>query len=220
MPLPEVEALRKRLQKSKATIEVHDLGAGSKRSRSRRRAIAQIARHTLMPPRKARLLYRLVRYFEPVRILELGTSLGITTLHLAKANPRAKVHTLEGCPQTLAYARAHFEELDCQNIQTHLGDIATTLPEVLKALPRLDFLLLDANHRYAPTLSYFEQCLPRLHENSLVILDDIYWSAEMTRAWHTLRSRPEVSTSIDLFDLGLLFFHWKHPKQHFILKRP
>ena len=215
---PEAEQLRRELLRDKRRISVRDLGAGSRAMPTTERQIAAMARHALASRKEAERLYRLAQWTGAQNLLELGTSLGLTTAYLARARPQAVVHTLEGCPNTLDYARQHFERLGCSNIKTHSGDIAERLPEVLVGLPRIDFLLMDANHRYRPTLAYFTLCLPKLHADSVVVVDDIYWSKEMTAAWNALKARPEVSTSVDIFTMGLLFFHHRHPKQDFVLR--
>src|SRR5690606_6680611 len=111
---------------------------------------------------------------------ELGTSLGLTTAYLAKAG--AKVHTLEGCSDTLSIAQEGFQELGLTSVTTVLGNIDRTLPFCMEKCKELDFVLIDANHRYEPTLLYFETCLGKMSVDGVMIFDDIYWSSEMKKA--------------------------------------
>ncbi|HEX8547054.1 MAG TPA: class I SAM-dependent methyltransferase, partial [Cytophagaceae bacterium] len=85
-------------------------------------------------------------------------------------------------------------------------------------LEKLDMVFFDANHKYDPTLNYFNLCLQKVHEESIFIFDDIYWSKEMTKAWKEIIAHPSVILSIDLFHFGLVFFRKNQPKQHFKLK--
>ena len=214
-----VEVRRQELRQSPDSITVRDFGAGSHTGAGRQRRIRDIARTAAKPRQFGQLLFRLVRHFRPRVVLELGTSLGLTTAYLASAAPQAHVVTFEGCPQTAAVARQTFAQLHLTNIEQVEGNLDDTLAPALAALPGpLDFAFFDGNHRYEPTVRYFEQCLPYRTEHSVFVLDDIHWSAEMDRAWRTIRQHPDVLLTIDLFYVGLVFFRRNQPKQHFTLR--
>ncbi len=68
------------------------------------------------------------------------------------------------------------------------------------------------------TLNYFYQCLEKANSNSVFIFDDIYWSKGMTEAWETIKAHPKVTVTLDLFQLGIVFFRTEQAKQHFVLK--
>jgi predicted O-methyltransferase YrrM len=218
---PRVEARRQSLLASTQELEVCDFGAGSRvvGAATRRRAVRDIARHAAKPPRLAQLLFRLVNHFRPATVLELGTSLGLTTAYLALADSQTQVITFEGCPATAAVARETFAHLSLTNVRLVEGNLDETLPATLAALPQsLDFVFFDGNHRYEPTLRYFEQCLAKAHENSVFVLDDIHWSAEMEQAWEAIKAHPAVTVTVDLFYVGLVFFRKKQPRQDFWLR--
>ena len=105
-----------------------------------------------------------------------------------------------------------------ENIEIIVGNIDKTLSEKLNQTAQLDFVFFDANHRYEPTIRYFEQCLAKAHDESCFVFDDIYWSEEMRQAWQTIQNHESVTVSIDLFWVGIVFFRKKQPKQHFVLK--
>lgn len=216
-----IEARRKELLASPDSIAVTDLGAGSQVTGAggQQRRLRDIARHAAKPPRLAQLLFRLVNHFRSATILELGTSLGLTTAYLAAADSRSRVITFEGCPHTAAVARDTFAKLALKNVQLVEGNLDATLPTTLASLPTpLDFVFFDGNHRYEPTLRYFEQCLAKAHENSVFVLDDIHWSAEMAQAWEAIKANPAVTITVDLFYVGLVFFRKKQPRQDFWLR--
>lgn len=219
---PEYEsivALRRELLRSDETIEVLDLGAGSRVNKSNLRKIRTIARNAEKPAKFGRLFYRLIRRFQPQTVIELGTSLGLTTLYMSKANPQAKLITFEGCPQTAGKAREHFQKENADNIEIVLGNIDETLPARLDKLDQpIDFAYFDANHRYEPTVRYFEDCLPHIQNSSVFIFDDIYWSEGMTRAWEYIKAHPKVTVTVDLFWIGLVFFRSEQVKEDFTLR--
>ncbi|AYA35681.1 class I SAM-dependent methyltransferase [Hymenobacter oligotrophus] len=218
-PFQAIEARRHALREDTRRLRITDFGAGSHTGAGTERAVGSIARAAAKPPRLAQLLFRLVNYLQPATILELGTSLGLTAAYLASASSRARVFSFEGCPQTAAVARETFDQLHLGNVELIEGNFDETLPQALGRLEQpIDFAFFDGNHRYEPTLRYFEQCLPHRTDESVFVFDDIHWSGEMDRAWEAIKAHPEVTLTIDLFFVGLVFFRRNAPKQHFTLR--
>ncbi|RNI28444.1 class I SAM-dependent methyltransferase [Rufibacter immobilis] len=213
-----VESLRDDLFQDHTVLDVTDFGAGSLAGATRKRKISDIAQTAAKPARLGQLLFRLANHFKPATILELGTSLGLTTGYLGLARKTAKLYTFEGCPAIAAQARKNLKKLGLENVQLVEGNLDQTLAQTLAALEKVDFVFFDGNHRYEPTLKYFEQCLTKAHEGSVFIFDDIYWSGEMTRAWKKIKQHPQVLLTVDLFYMGLVFFRTNQPKQHFTLR--
>jgi predicted O-methyltransferase YrrM len=214
-----IEGYRSRLLADTSMLQVEDYGAGSAYTRGTGRKVCDIASAALKSPRYASLLYRIVKYYQPSSILELGTSFGITTSYLALGAPNAGVITVEGAPAVADIASAIFREATIPNIEMVTGNFDDVLPGLLPRQNKTDFVFMDGNHRYEPTMKYFSQLLPALHEYSIVVLDDIHWSAEMERAWSECRKHERVTMSIDLFFIGILFFRkeFRIP-QHFVIR--
>jgi predicted O-methyltransferase YrrM len=212
-----VEALRARMLVSEQEIRVTDFGAGAGRRPAVRKA-SFIARRSATPQRFARLLFRLVNRFRPGHILEMGTSLGITTAYLAAADSTARVVTLEGCPETAAVAAANFRLLRLPNVLPLTGEFSETLPQALALMPAVDFAYFDGNHRREATMEYFEACLAKATDDSIFVFDDIHWSRGMEAAWESIRRHPRIGTSLDLYEAGIAFFHPVQAKQHFVLQ--
>jgi predicted O-methyltransferase YrrM len=215
---PYVERIRKELLNDESVITITDLGAGSHINNKRQKKISEIARTALKPPKLAQLLYRLAERFKPKNIIELGTCLGTTTLYLNRAAPDAEIYTLEGCPQIARTAKAVFEKAGANTIQLITGNFDDTLPMVIKYLNKLDFVFIDGNHQREATLTYFEWCLPLVHDDTVLIFDDIYWSEGMKQAWRQIKAHPKVAVTIDLFWIGLVFFKSGQAKEDFLLK--
>ncbi|MBC6990410.1 O-methyltransferase [Hymenobacter sp. BT491] len=214
-----IEARRRELLHTPDSIAVRDFGAGSHTGAGRQRRIRDIARTAAKPRMFGQLLFRLVNHFQPHTILELGTSLGLTTAYLASPCLWAQTVTFEGCPNTAAVARQTFNKLKLNNVQLVEGNLDDTLAPALAALPGpVDFAFFDGNHRYEPTVRYFEQCLTRRTDDSVFVFDDIHWSSEMERAWQTIKQHPEVRLTVDLYFIGLVFFRKNQPKQDFSLR--
>jgi predicted O-methyltransferase YrrM len=195
-------------------IQVTDLGTG----KSGPRKISDIAKHSAKKIKQGQLLHRIVKHFQPKNLLELGTSLGITTLYEATATDFEKFITLEGCPNTAAQAKEIFEKNNL-GIEISVGDFSTTLKNALQELKTVDYVFFDGNHKEEPTLTYFETCLPFAHNNSIFIFDDIHWSTEMESAWEKIKQNQKVRLSIDLFHFGIVFFRTEQlEKENFVLR--
>ncbi|AUD02722.1 O-methyltransferase [Spirosoma pollinicola] len=218
--LAPIRAVRKELRRSHQLITIADYGAGSKVNASRQRTISDIARNSQKTARFGRLLFRLIRRFEAKNIVDMGTSLGMTTAYLGEATKtyKGQVLTFEGCPETAAVARQNFSRLNLHNITVVVGNLDETLVPAITALPPVDLAFFDANHRYEPTVRYFETCLANIHNDTVFVFDDIHWSEEMEQAWAYIKQHTAVTLTVDLFWVGLVFFRKEQPKQDFVLR--
>lgn len=214
----DIEKLRSELLRDDRTIRITDLGAGSYANNNKFRKVKSLAGNALKPAYLAQLIYRLAGDQKPGNIIELGTCLGVTTAYLAKAAPQAKIFSIEGCPETAAIAAENLKKLHIQNVDLRTGNFDTLLPELIRDIPALDFVFVDGNHRKESTLNYFKWCLPKLSDNSIMIFDDIYWSKGMKEAWKEIKSHPEVTVTIDLFWIGLVYVRKSQAKENFKIR--
>jgi predicted O-methyltransferase YrrM len=200
-----IENYRHQLLSNQNEITILDLGAGADLQGNKSKTIAQIAKRALKPKKYSTLLSRIVAYFQPTQILEMGTSLGITTCYLAEAAPNASVVTMEGAPAVAKQALATFKNVGFQNIQLIEGNFDQSLPDYLNSISTIGIAYLDGNHRYKPTMQYFNLLLTKSDEQTILIFDDIHWSSEMEKAWEEIKADPRVSLTIDLFYIGIVF---------------
>lgn len=212
-----IERLRKSLLKNSNEITFTDFGAGSQTGKNRVRKISEIASSSAKNTKYASFLYRLCSYLNSKTIIELGTSLGISTGYMASARPQ-KIYTIEGCEKVSELARENLLKLNFQNIQFMTGTFESVLPELLQTIPSFDLAFIDGNHQYQPTVNYFNTLLEKANDNSCFVFDDINWSAEMKRAWLHICEHKSTTASIDLFFMGIIFINPKLSKQHFILR--
>ncbi|MBL7725103.1 MAG: class I SAM-dependent methyltransferase [Chitinophagaceae bacterium] len=214
-----VENLRRQLLKDSRMFVVEDFGAGSAFLRKHQRSIKSIARNAAKSKKYGQLLYRIVKYYQPKTILELGTSLGITTSYLSLAKPDAKLITMEGAREIASVARQNFDKLSIKNIELIEGNFDLMLPGLLERTPVIDFAFIDGNHRQEPTERYFNQLLAKMHNESILVFDDIHWSREMEQVWKTIKDHPSVRCTVDLFFIGIVFFRDEFKgKQHFSIR--
>lgn len=194
-----IEALRGRLLESRELVDpsqAENVGELCK-------AASKTALWTL-------LLFELIRHREPTVCLELGTCLGISASYEAAAlalGGDGQLITIEGSPARARLAEENLRSLELSNVEIRTGKFAEVLPGVLERTPRIDFAFIDGHHHEKSTEDYFERLIPHLSPGAVVVFDDISWSPGMARAWGRIRTRQQLSASIDLFLLGVCV--WK-----------
>ena len=209
---------RNSLLENKNTIEVTDFGAGSRVFKSNTRAINQIAKNAGISSKRAELLFRIVNYFQPETILEIGTSLGLASSALSLGNKNSKIITLEGCPNTMAIAKNQCQLQNLNNIEFVNTEFSSYLTNPKPETRNSKLIYFDGNHSKKATLNYFELSLPTITNETVWLFDDIHWSKEMEEAWEIIKNHPKVTVSIDTFQWGLIFFRYEQPKQHFVIR--
>jgi len=209
-----IEKIRLSMKKDRRVLNVVDYGTGTKKNKS----IAGITSKSVKSAKYGQLLFKLSNYIKARSILELGTSLGITTSYLASASSASRVVSLEGSTEIADVAIENFKLLNINNIKIVTGNIDITLSEVLNEYDQLDLVFIDANHKSTAVLSYFEMCLKKIHKESIIVVDDIYWSPDMEKAWRGIKENPRVTATIDLFQLGIVFFNSDLYKKHYKMR--
>ena len=104
----EIEKWRDALVEDNTKIRTKDLGAGSRKSGNRK--VKDIAANALSTKVQSEWLFGLVNYFGVKTIIELGTSLGVSTAYLASVRPTTKVYTFEGNPDILSIAQKGWQK--------------------------------------------------------------------------------------------------------------
>lgn len=213
-----VEHLRNILERNSTEVQTTDFGAGSTSGNQKIKTIGSIAKNAASKKWQCQTLFRLVNFYKPKTMLEMGTSLGISTIYQASAAQNAKFISLEGDPQIAKLANYHLEEMKIKNVDLRVGKFEDTMHLALNDLGKLDYVFVDGNHRLKPTLDYFESLLEFAHNETVFVFDDIHWSEEMESAWEKIKTHPRVTISIDLFHMGVVFIRKeKKVKEHYIL---
>ena len=250
----EIEEIRQEMLKDTRELEFVDYGSGgplptspSKGRSANMRRVGDIAKGSLARRKEAQLLARLVGWLgrplltSPSRggigdealedrkgltIVELGTSLGVTTAYLAAMDSRNKVVTYEGCPAVAEVAQTNWEKLGLSNIACVVGEITVdslqlTVDSLQLAVDRLsgiDVAFIDANHTCEATLTYFNALASRVYEKSVVVVDDIHYNEDMEKAWKAICADERVTTTMDLYRMGLVFFDKHYWRKHYKMR--
>jgi predicted O-methyltransferase YrrM len=209
-----LEAQRKKLLTDSSPVILEDAGTGSDRTTT----IGCIARTALKPARQAQLLFRICARYKFKTIMELGTSLGITTLYLAGADQQINCVSIEASASLSNFARQQAIQLGMNNIRFRNENLDSKLYDILSEYGTQDLIFMDANHRYESVIKYFNECINFIHPNSIIVVDDPYWSEGMTRAWNDIKQDARVHASIDLYHMGILFFNPSFAKKQYRIR--
>ncbi|MBC7642981.1 MAG: class I SAM-dependent methyltransferase [Flavobacterium sp.] len=213
-----LESYRNELLANKNFIEVTDFGAGSRVFKTNKRQICKIAKTAGITSKRAELLFRVVNYFQPTNILEIGTSLGLATSALALGNKNARITTLEGCPNTLNQCQLQLQKFNFNDVELINTEFSNYLKSKNLISNIFDLIYVDGNHSQKATVDYFELLLPTITNDSIWIFDDIHWSQEMEKAWEIIKKHPKVTVTIDTFKWGIVFFKLGQEKEHFVVR--
>ena len=190
-------------------LNVSDFGTG----KSGLRKVKQIAKKSSTEPRYGGVMQKIIDSFTIGTALELGTSVGVGTMFLAKANPKVKVTTVDGCPETCEFAKNEFAKRKIGNVEfindnfDHLFDSNTLNGQ------RFELVYIDGNHTYEATIKYFDKIVKKhCGQKSIIVVDDINWSREMFDAWTEISSRMPESLRLNLFRMGIVFLGYDLPK--------
>jgi predicted O-methyltransferase YrrM len=204
--LSTIDLVRKKMISDKRSIQVRDLGSRSVLLKTKTRKVSEIARHSPVPGKYGELLSNMSVEFGNPLIIELGTSLGISTMYLASSFLKITVCTIEGCPETARIARQNFKEAGLDNIKILEGSFDDVLPAFSNMDVKPGLVFIDGNHRKEPVIKYFNLLAEFSDSKTVIIIDDIYYSKEMADAWYEIKHHWRVSVSIDIFRMGILFF--------------
>lgn len=242
-----IERERQALLSSARTITVRDFGTGADlRGDTYTQSVRAIAKNSLEQPKIAQLLFRLVVFLgheaaRPLEVVELGTSLGITTAYLASACSRNRVTTFEGSPAIADVARQVWQRLGLTNIRLVEGNLNDTLnatlsntlnatsdatlnatgsdtPNATLNNSQIDLAYIDANHTECATWRYFTALLPYAGAKSVFVIDDIHYSPQMEAAWRRVCAHEAVTTTMDLWSVGIVFFDPHYLRKHYRLR--
>ena len=212
----KLENYRAALLNNKQSVSITDFGSGSRVFNSNKRVISSMTKASGTRPKRAKLLYRLVRYFKPQHTLELGTSLGIATQAMALGHNQNKVISVEGCPTLSEISKQALDNAGVSNVHIKTGEFNTIIPELKNT--KFDIIFFDGNHNKDATLNYFNELIETAHNDSIFIFDDIHWSKGMVEAWNIIQNHPKVTVTIDTFFWGFVCFRKEQAKENFIIR--
>ncbi len=121
----------------------------------------------------------------PGIILELGTSLGISTLALALAAPERRVVSVEGCPALAAIARDNLTRHGAANAEILNMEFSEALSLLSKEGTKVSLAFIDGNHRGEAMKQYVSK-ISTMGDEMIIVADDIHLNRDMYNTWRFL----------------------------------
>lgn len=129
----------------------------------------------------AQFLYVLVSALQPVRIVEVGTAIGFSTLWMAKGL------AVEGRIDTIDPDRSRTDRARRYWIRAQVSERIRVINEpALRVLPRLaagiDLAFIDAvKNEYS---AYLEALVPKMRSGGVILADNLLWSGQIAAGAH------------------------------------
>ncbi|MCE3296481.1 MAG: hypothetical protein K0R65_2195 [Crocinitomicaceae bacterium] len=211
----QIAKVRNSLKNDRRTIQIKDFGAGSHKLGNTRK-ISRIYKYSASKGVYARLLYQLNRHYSCNEVLELGTSLGVGTIHLALGNRKSRITTVDASPETQEIAREQAQKLGLTNIDFVCSDFHSYLSGLENK--QFDLVFIDGHHDGNALRAYLKKLGPLTHNDTIFVLDDIRWSEGMLEAWEEICRDPAYHLTMDLFRMGIVLKRPQQAREHFVIK--
>jgi len=213
-----IDDTRKQLIHDSRSVIVRDLGAGPVKHGTNLRKLSDIARNSSVTSKYGVLLSNMAAEFGKPAIVELGTSLGISTMYMALYNPAGIVYTIEGCPAISEVAIENFNAAGIRNVELLTGSFDEILPVITKRNIKPGLVFIDGDHRKDRVINYFSQVMKISDNKTVIIIDDIRHSSEMEEAWNEIKRFDKVSLTIDLYRMGIVFFRTGINRRDYVIR--
>ena len=82
----------------------------------------------------------------------------------------------------------------------------------------IDLVLIRSNINSINTIRDIELGLKYIHNDSFLIIENIHKTKKMESVWSKIITHNKVSVSIDLFQIGIIFFRKEQVKENFIIR--
>jgi predicted O-methyltransferase YrrM len=199
-----LDQIRQQLLKLDMVLQVENAGATSKRFKSSSRKLSNMVKLSSVRAKYGELLYRLVQFYQPQTVIELGTSIGLSALYMAKASPESQIVSIEYSASLCRFAQNLARNKHLSNVRVLQGKFDDILPSLAQNFPPPGLVFIDGNHNEKATLRYFE-FFTYYMDKGMLVFDDIYWSKGMYRAWKKIQTDARAVAIIDLFQFGIVF---------------
>lgn len=160
--------------------------------------------------KEARLLYRLVRYFEPETVLTFGRLSALNTSALALGNLQTKV--------CLEQSSDFLETLNAMGVVNVSLIRHNQEEEEQFERENTGFVYYSLDDFGEDTWNNLEDGFGEVDEDTVLVFEGIHHSHRTEAAWEAIKANEDVTLSIDVYSIGMVFFRDGIEKQDFVLK--
>ena len=150
-------------------------------------------------------------------ILQIGTTMGLSTLYLTSYATGLKCIALENVPEFATIARQAFAKEGRNPVDLRIGNYKDLLPQALNDINSLDFVFFNTLYEQHNNLWLFNECMKYAHNDTVFVFEGIKASRKMRELWEEICACPEVTVTLDLYSLGIVLFNKKLHKRDYIV---
>lgn len=161
--------------------------------------LSSFGRKQLVANKRNRLAFRMTNYFDAKNILEIGSSIGVNTLHLTAFSKQSKCICVEKNPKKRDVAEQLYSGYN------HRIELLNDLP-LLPLDTSFDCIYIDLNHFNTIPFCYLDELCRQCHTKSFIMVVGIRRNKEYNKIWRYLSSNKSRTVELDLFNIGIIFF--------------
>ena len=178
----------------------------------------KVAQKQRLKKRTGQWLFQSTNLYQPNHLLQIGWGTGVAALYQASVRSHAQLICVEPNVSLVNATDSLFQSLPYQNIRRETGHPVEGTQRALAQLKTVEQVFFNDYFDEATTLQLFDLVLARSVSNTVVIFHRPHATATRRTVWKTVRHRPEVRLSIDIYELGFLFFrHEQKARSHYQL---
>lgn len=160
--------------------------------------------------KRSRLLYRVIRHYEPDSVVSFGSITALNATALAMGHLQTRVY--------LEQSEDFLETLNLMGvINVNLIQPSEFDSERFRRL-NTSFVFFGRDSFEEDTWDYLVDCLSYKTVDSVFIFEGIHHNRDIEDAWEEIKANEDVSVTFDLYSIGMVFFREGIEKQDFVLK--
>jgi len=207
------------LASNNTKLHLNTIGAKKGNTAKYSRSVASHFQLTKTSKKEGALLFRIVSHYAIQNAIELGTSLGVSSLYIAKGNSHIKLKTIDFNTDTSEVLDQFLKNRSIQNIEIIIGTFEEQVARVAEQIKPIQLAYIDGDHSYEATIKNLDTISAHLDKTFFIVLDDIRWSKGMWRAWKQLIKNPLYNFTFDMGSIGVLIrIPNNATKQHYYLR--
>lgn len=205
----KVESLRTFLIKTNKEIPTE--GEGGKRK------VKDLIKSQNFSPVYDQLLFRLVNHFKPRTVLEVGDTIGLSTLYLALSDSRRNIYSVGDSAELSRFSCQLLKKNDIENVHLKHGVEKDNIRRILKEMAVVDFIYFGREVTSEKIRMVSNALGELVTSQTVVIMSDIYRTSEKEHVWGELKKHPRVRVALELFHYGILICNEELQKEEFNL---
>ncbi len=161
------------------------------------------------------LLFRLMNYIKPRKILQIGGDC-ISSLYYNAYSSGLQSVLLKDDREDAEISEWAFSNMNIR-LEERFGEYSNTLDEVFKSIPVFDFVFFNCSGNSNSISELFYKCLKHIHPDTVFFIEGIRDNKNMRSFWKEIKNMPEVVLTFDMYNIGFVFFNKRLYRKDYIV---